>query len=235
MKRLAVLGCTLLVVAACGGGGSSVNFVPTLINIGSEAPRVVDGSSSSYTSTHFAEWGLMGHSVRVEAGEDLELALSRCEASGCGSLGDGGLPGEETYFRVFLDSALDGTVTTTVEGVPSGTSPTIGSAVWTGGVLAYDAEDVIFEGSTVTTYMPVSGDARLEVDFAAVTIDVDFTNFDNSQADMSWSALAIDNGTFGDASVGIDGSFYGADHEGAAGTFERDDLTGVFGALRSSE
>ena len=226
MKRLAVLGCTLLVVAACGGGGSSVNFVPTLSNTGSKEPRVVDGSS--YTSTHFAEWGLTGHSVRVEADEEVDPTRV-CEVIDCAPRS------EETYFRVFLDSALDGTVTTTVEGVPTGTSPTIGSAVWTGGVLAYDAEDVIFEGSTVTTYMPVSGDARLEVDFAAVTIDVDFTNFDNSQADMSWSALAIDNGTFGDASAGIDGSFYGSDHEGAAGTFERDDLTGVFGALRSSE
>ena len=92
-----------------------------------------------------------------------------------------------------------------------------------------------FEGTSVTTYAPVEGDARLEVDFTAITVDVDFTNFDNSRADMSWDGLAMDNGAFGDETAGIEGSFYGADHEGAAGTFARDGLTGVFGALRSSD
>ena len=33
----------------------------------------------------------------------------------------------------------------------------------------------------------------------------------------------------------MDGSFYGANHEGAAGTFDRDGLAGVFGALRVTD
>ena len=112
----------------------------------------------------------------------------------------------------------------------------MGSAVWTCDVKAYETEDVVnFEGTSVTTYSPVEGDARLAVDFTAITVDVDFTNFDNSRADLSWDGLAMENGEFGNETAGIEGSFYGADHEGAAGTFARDGLTGVFGALRSSD
>ena len=80
----------------------------------------------------------------------------------------------------------------------------------------------------------MEGESRLEVDLASGTVDVDLTNFDNGRADMSWSGLSLDHGEFGGETQGIDGSFYGTDHEGAAGTFDRDGLAGVFGALRTS-
>jgi len=45
----------------------------------------------------------------------------------------------------------------------------------------------------------------------------------------------MDNGVFGYGTTTIEGSFYGANHEGAAGTFDRDGLTGVFGAIRDAD
>ena len=135
-----------------------------------------------------------------------------------------------------MTSEGDGTVTKMVTGTPSETSPVSGSAVWNGDVHGYETDTVATSESTsVTTHAPVEGDARLEVDFTAATVDVEFTDLDNDQADLSWSALTMDSGAFGNAAAGIEGSFYGADHEGVAGTFERDGLTGVFGALRASE
>ena len=132
-----------------------------------------------------------------------------------------------------LALGLEADVDTIVEGTPSGSSPVSGSAVWAGGVRAYSTHVVDFSGTDVTTYAGVEGDSRLEVDFESVSVDVDFTNFSNGQANMSWSGLTMDNGVFGYGTISIDGSFYGENHEGAAGTFTRDGLTGVFGATRT--
>ena len=44
----------------------------------------------------------------------------------------------------------------------------------------------------------------------------------------------MENGEFESGTADIEGAFYGADHEGVAGTFARDGLTGVFGAVRTS-
>ena len=239
MKRMAVLGCTLLVVAGCGGGGSSnveemmqvdpaepetgsmePAMSPTLSTLGQIQRAPIDDVGDAFTAV-FHRWGVWGGILRDDA--------VTCTAIGCPPAGD-------TIFMVYINHEIDGTVSTMTPGTRSGTSPAMGSAVWTGDVKAYETEDVVtFERTSVTTYAPVEGDARLAVDFTAITVDVDFTNFDDSQADMSWDGLAMDNGEFGDETTGIEGAFYGADHEGAAGTFARDGLTGVFGALRSSD
>ena len=179
----------------------------------------VDSTGNVFTA-EFYKWGVWGGVLRDD--------YVTCTAIGCPPAGD-------PIFWAHLTSETDGIVTATVDGTRSGTSPVSGSAVWSGDVHAYETEDVVTTGGmSVTTYAPVEGAARLEVDFTAVTVDIDFTNFDNSQADMSWDGLAMNNGAFGSGAAGIEGSFYGADHEGAAGKFERDGLTGVFGALRSS-
>ena len=232
MRRVAVLGCTLLFVAGCGGGGGNgvegmVATEPvqpasetTLSTTGEFRAVPIDSSGDAYTAEFF-RWGVWGGVLRD--------GYVTCTAIGCPPAGD-------TIFWAHLTSETDGTVTATVDGTRSGTSPVSGSAVWTGDVHAYATEDVVnSEGTSVTTYAAVEGDARLEVDFADVMVDVDFTNFDNSQANMSWEGLAVVDGGFGSETAGIEGSFYGADHEGAAGTFARDGLTGVFGALRSSD
>ena len=232
MKQIAVLGCALLLVAGCGGGGSGsdmgmVTTDPveptdefTQSTTGEFRLVPVDSTGNVFTA-EFYKWGVWGGVLRDD--------YVTCTAIGCPPAG------EETFWA-YLTSETDGTVTATVDGTRSGTSPVNGSAVWSGDVHAYETEDVVTTGGmSVTTYAPVEGAARLEVDFAAVTVDVDFTNFDNNQADMSWDGLAMSNGAFGSGAGGIEGSFYGADHEGAAGEFERDGLKGVFGTLRSSE
>ncbi len=230
MRCLSVLGCSLLLVAGCGGGRAVEEMAPagppalvsetTLRTTGEARPAPVDMIGDAVTVV-FHNWGVWGGVLRDD--------VVTCTAIGCPPAGD-------AIFWAFLTNELGGSVTTTVMGTPSGTSPVGGSAVWSGDVHAYETETATtFEAASVSTYVPVEGDARLEVDFAAVAIDVELTNFDNHRAELSWSSLAMDEGAFGNATAGLEGSFYGTDHEGAAGTFQRDGLMGVFGALRSSE
>lgn len=232
MRRIAVLGCTLLLIAGCGGGGG--NGMGGMATADSTEPAgeatrhgtgefrsvPIDGAGDAVTAEFF-NWGVWGGVLRDDA--------VACQAIGCPPAGD-------AIFWAYLTSETDGTITVAVNGTPSGSSPVSGGAVWSGDVHAYGTDDAVSpDGTSVTAYAAVEGDARLEVDFAAVTVDVHFTNFDGSRADMSWDGLAMDDGRFGNGVATIDGSFYGEAHEGAAGTFERDGLTGVFGALRSTD
>lgn len=232
MRRLLVSGCTLLLVAGCvGGNGSANKEMPpapplesagevTLSTTGEARPAPIDMHGDAVTAV-FHNWGVWGGVLRDD--------VATCAAIGCP-------PGGDEIFWATLTSEGDGTVATTVTGTPSGTSPVSGSAEWRGDVHGYETETVATSGSTsVTTHAPVQGDARIEVDFTAATVDIEFTDLDNHQDDLSWSTLTMDGGAFGNAAAGIEGSFYGVDHEGAAGTFERDGLAGVFGALRTFE
>ena len=232
MIRLLVSGCALLLVAGCvGGNGRANKEMPpgprlepvgevTLSTTGEARPAPIDMHGDAVTAV-FHNWGVWGGVHRDD--------VATCAAIGCP-------PGGDEIFWAFLTSEGDGTVSATVTGTPSKTSPVSGSAVWNGDVHGYETETVATSGSTsVTTHAPVEGDARLEIDFTAATVHVEFTNLDNDQAELSWPALTMDGGAFGNVAVGIKGSFYGADHEGVAGKFERDGLAGVFGALRASE
>ena len=127
--------------------------------------------------------------------------------------------GQTTYYE-FPAGRIDGT--------PSGHNPVSGSAIWSGKVRAFDTR--LDAGK-----MPVSGNARLEVDFHDTTVDIDFTDFEAGHDDMSWQALRVQNGAFRDTRglATIDGVFYGTEHQGAAGKFDRDHLLGVFGAVRN--
>ena len=140
--------------------------------------------------------------------------------------------GLETLFKAYISGSVqDGpSYTLHIEGTPTGRNPVSGSAVWSGGVRAHDTYS-----DTLGT--PVSGDARIEVDFGAVTLDVDFTNFTEGHGDMSWHDLSVVEGTFQhrDGLDTLDGAFYGDDHQSAAGTFEHDRLRGIFGTLRQPE
>ncbi len=120
-----------------------------------------------------------------------------------------------------------GIYTFRIQGAPSGSNPVSGSAVWTGQVRAYDAHPD-------TLGMPVTGDARLEANLSAATIDVDLSNFSGGHADMAWLGLSLIEGGFlhRDGHNNIYGTFYGAEHQGIAGRFSRDRLDGIFGALR---
>ena len=232
MRRLLVPGCALLLVAGCAGGSGSVvnGMVPkherkpvnevSLSTTGEYRLSQIDVNGDAVTAV-FHNWGVWGGILRDD--------VATCAAIGCP-------PGGDEIFWATLTSEGDGTVAATVTGTPSEASPVSGSAVWNGDVHGYETVTVATsETTSVTTHAPVQGEARLEVDFTAVTVDVRFTNLDNHRADLSWPALTMDGGAFGNAAEGIEGSFYGTDHEGAAGTFEKDGLAGVFGALRASE
>ena len=115
-----------------------------------------------------------------------------------------------------------------IEGTPSGHNPVSGTAVWSGKVRAFDTQ-------SDTGQMPVSGNARLAVDFAGATVDVDFADFEAGHSDMSWRLLRLREGAFRDtqSQATIEGAFYGTEHQGVAGKFNRDSLRGVFGAVRN--
>jgi len=216
-----------LALTGCGGGGSGDS--PTIPGDGSTTspPTATLHATGEYRATtidgtpgyDFVNWGLWGGDLRAD--------MVTCTAIGCPPAGD-------PIFWAHLNRGLDGSIIASVEGSRSGTSPTGGIAVWTGAVRAYEKQAVHSGTTPATASSPVEGESRLEVDLASGTVDVDLTSFNNNRADMSWSGLALDHGQFGGGTLGIDGSFYGADHEGAAGTFDRDGLAGVFGALRTS-
>ena len=159
---------------------------------------------------------------------------------------------EEDIFGVFIDqdereiTLLDGTkrlvpgdIFERIEGTTTGHNPVSGAAVWSGEVRAFEPGSGLVSVSEVN-YAPVRGNALLEVNFSDATVDVDFTDFEAGHSDMSWLALQLQDGAFQDSqSCGffceetIEGAFYGDEHQGVAGTFDRDDLRGVFGAVRN--
>ena len=73
------------------------------------------------------------------------------------------------------------------------------------------------------------------MDFEHAAIDIDLTSLDHGHGDMSWERLSLIDGAFRDRRglATIDGAFYGEGHEGAAGTFQRNHLRGVFAAVRN--
>ena len=124
-------------------------------------------------------------------------------------------------------------LTAEMSGPRTGTNPIVGSAVWIGHARAARGGGE-----------PVTGQAHLEADFGAATIDVHLTGlgFHGSRTGVSWSRVPIVNGAFGRVdeepapyqSMGssVEGAFYGPAHEGVAGEFAYRDMVGVFGALR---
>ena len=190
------------------------------LSIVGEYQRAPVGDAAGTVTAEFHRWGVWGGIPREDA--------AACTAIGCPPPGD-------TIFLAYLDQDAGGAVTLRVNGIRSRTSPQAGSAVWSGEVLGYASADVaVAEGASVTAYAAVRGDARLAADFETDTVAVEFTEFDDGRSDLSWDGLAVEAGAFGDGDGSIEGSFYGTDHEGAAGTFARGGLAGVFGMLRAS-
>ena len=138
---------------------------------------------------------------------------------------------QEDIFGAFIHQRAQGAIYFTpqghIEGTLSGSNPVAGTAVWSGKIRAHDTR-------SGAGWMPVSGNARLEIDFGAATVDVGFTDFEAGHADMSWNSLPLRGGAFSHTQDGaaIKGAFYGNAHQGAAGKFRRDHLDGVFGAVR---
>lgn len=106
-------------------------------------------------------------------------------------------------------------------------NPALGSAVWNGVMIG-----TTFHGNSLTT---VQGDAAVGVDFAGYDVDVAFTNIVDLQtgaqrSPIYWDNLTMRGGAFQGA--GIDGRFYGPNHEEVGGVFERNQISGAFGATK---
>ena len=168
-----------------------------------------------------------------------ESGAARLLSAGFYAFEDWGFWGEqfhEEVFRAFIEQRTETSGGTTtyyspsgrIEGTLSGSNPVSGVAVWTGEVRAYETQ-------SGGGWDPINGNARLAVDFDDSTVDVDFTAFEGGHSDMSWRSLQLRSGSFrhSQGQATIEGAFYGATHQGAAGKFNRDRLRGVFGAVRN--
>ena len=151
----------------------------------------------------------------------------------------------QDIFGVFIDQDMEesslipgtfflGEPSGRIEGTASGTNPISGKAVWSGKVRAFESVTDLLSFDSIE-YQILSGDARLEVDFGDAVVDIDLTEFGGGHSDMSWNSLPLREGAFSHAEgqAVIEGAFYGDEHQGAAGKFRRDDIQGVFGAVRN--
>ena len=132
--------------------------------------------------------------------------------------------GEAELFEIVLDGDVPDGVSVHRSGHLSGSNPVTGSATWVGAAHGY------FARTDVIAPPFMRGSARLVMDLAAATVDVALFDFTAGAPDMAWHDLPVAAGRFSDTT--IRGAFYGSGHEGVAGTFERDDVRGTFGAIR---
>ena len=119
---------------------------------------------------------------------------------------------------------IDALVSSVSIGEGAGGNPLTGLATWTGAMA----------GKTRTNDT-VEGDATISVDFARVEVDVLFDEIadiesEESYEDLEWRGLDMRDGGF--SGDGIEGRFYGPQHQEVGGVFERDAIVGGFAAGR---
>ena len=113
-------------------------------------------------------------------------------------------------------------------GYSPGTNPVSGSATWRGAMVGN-----AYSGRALGR--PVIGDTTLTANFQASSVDVDITGIAERQtgrsyADMRWADLRMSGGAF--RAAGIDGRFYGPNHEEAGGVIDNSGIVGAFSAKR---
>lgn len=121
-------------------------------------------------------------------------------------------------------------------GLASSSNPTAITARWDGFLTGVDV------GLSSTRGNPIMGKAGIGYEYRAgrATVDVAFTEIRDlktlgPRADMVWNDLSVRNGAFaaGRDSNSIQGRFYGRRHEEVGGIFERNRISGAFGARRN--
>lgn len=118
-------------------------------------------------------------------------------------------------------------------------NPVSGSGTWRGvmvGTEPYRGENDRY----IQRFL--QGDAELNLffnNYGELAVDVFFTNIKYLDTgdildDMSWVQLQLEDGRFTDwgGQDGVDGYFYGPDHEEAGGIFQQDYIVGAFGLER---
>ena len=111
-------------------------------------------------------------------------------------------------------------------GAASGSNPVSGSASWRG----------VAVGTQTHRYWignRIAYDAELEFDFASATLDLTLdpesglgSIGEPSWREIAWHGVPVADGAF--AARGLDGCFYGPNHEEAGGIFENGDAQGAF-------
>ena len=119
-------------------------------------------------------------------------------------------------------------VVPTSVGHASASNPASGSASWAGAMTG-----VRFRDSGLGAEM--AGDAAMTVDFEATSLDLAFTSIAEVLSgatvdDIGWQDVPMQAGSFADD--GLNGRFYGPNHEEAGGVFERDGIAGAFSLKR---
>ncbi len=120
-------------------------------------------------------------------------------------------------------------------GVASRSNPVAFIARWSGFMSGVDVSDASSRGNFILGKADVRFDGRQ----TQHTVDVAFTDvYDvatlNPRTDMAWYDVPVWNGAFsrGSDTNSIQGRFYGSRHQEVGGVFERNRITGAFGATR---
>lgn len=122
-------------------------------------------------------------------------------------------------------------------GFVAGTNP-VGDATYRGVM----AGSVVEKDDTVDLNVPewVIGDAELSFDLATLELDATFRKIvalesSRTFADLEWTGISVNNGAFKQVVTAgenyLEGAFFGADQEGAAGVFEQASIHGSFSAM----
>ncbi len=125
----------------------------------------------------------------------------------------------------------------TAGGFVAGTNPA-GNATYRGIMVG----SVVEKDDTMDLNVPnwVVGDADFSFDLTALELDATFSNIvalesGDTFADLEWTGISVNNGTFKQVVVAsedyIEGAFFGANQEGAAGVFEQASIHGSFSAM----
>ena len=114
-------------------------------------------------------------------------------------------------------------------GKRSGTDPA-GDATWVGVMLGHTRHGAVH---------PLQGDAMVDFQLDAMTMDVYFSNIENLETgneapDMQFSDIPVSNGGFATrtATAHIAGRFYGPNHEEVGGVFTYPTALGAFGGRK---
>ena len=164
------------------------------------------------------------HGVQVAHATMSEDGLHR---SGYGAWG--------TYNSAWASVARETFQGTVIEFVTSlslgwgpGSNPVSGGATWTGAMVGVEL--------LATEPGPdVLGNARMQVDFSDASLALAFTNIvapasSTRYADIGWQDVPMRGGSF--RGLGLDGRFYGPNHEEAGGVFHSNGISGGFSLAR---
>lgn len=113
-------------------------------------------------------------------------------------------------------------------GTGSGSNPLTGSVTWTGAMAGVKVESSSLGAEVI-------GDADMTVDLGASSLELEFTNIAERISgapsnDIHWQGVSMQSGSF--QAAGLDGRFYGPNHEEAGGVFEHSGIAGAFSLAR---